>query len=134
MNISRELDSTIKTVPKNIDEVEKKPLQEILLLIGAGLAIIFAPIFLILDLITVGDKNPFLAIASSVAAFLVCIIFGFGLLYTYANLKNRPRTTMIIGFVCAIILFTGGIAGIVGGVLGLIAMFLYIAKRMDFLD
>ncbi len=133
MNLEKEIRDTIKRLPRNIDEIEKKPIYEILILMGGGLSMIFAPIFFIFDVVTFGGRSPLINVLHAIVILLICMVFGFGLLYTYANLRKRPKTTLIFGFFCSILLFAGGYAGWAGGLLGLIGLLLYFAKKSDIL-
>ncbi len=117
------IDQVSKEVPKSIKELEKLPIYLILFVVGGFCAMglgILVFLFKIVD-----TPKGFLG---HIIQLVICLVFGFMLLWTYTQVRRTPKTAYVLGFVFSIILFFGNEGGFIGGVLGFIGALMLFLK------
>ena len=117
-----------REVPKSIEELEKLPPYLILIVLGGFCAICLGILVFIFDIL--GNPGKFL---QHIAQLLICLIFGFLLLWTYTQVRRAPKTAYVLGFVFSIILFFSNLGGVIGGVLGIIGALILFLKTEQLL-
>lgn len=122
------IDKVSREVPKSIDELEKLPIYLILFVLGGFCAIGLGILVFLLNI--VGMPKKFVL---HIVQLLICLIFGFLLLWTYTQVRRAPKTAYVLGFVFGIILLFSNWGGVIGGVLGLIGALILFLKTENLL-
>ncbi len=122
------IDKVSREVPKSIEELEKLPPYLILIVLGGFCAIGLGILVFIFDILGNPGKS-----LQHIVQLLICLIFGFLLLWTYTQVRRAPKTAYVLGFVFGIILLFGNLGGVIGGVLGLIGAIILFLKTEQLL-
>ena len=117
------IDQVSREVPRSLDEIERQPIYSALIVVG-GLVAIGLGVLAFFFYIILLPRNFVIHIAQ----LIICIVFGFLLLWVYTQIKHNPRTSSILGIIISIILFFGNVGGIIGGILGLIGSIILFLK------
>ena len=109
------IDQVRRELPRSVEDMERLPIYSILFIVGGFCAIGLGFLVFLVSL-----ANPRGNFILNIAQLLVCLIFGFMLLWNYTQVKKAPRTAFVLGLVFGIILWFGGYGGVIGGLLGVI--------------
>jgi hypothetical protein len=117
------IDRVSREVPRSLDELENLPAYSALIVVGGICAIGLGVLIFIFNLIDL-PRN----LAVHIGQLIVCLVFGFMLLWVFTQIRKNPQTSYILGIVFSIILFFGNLGGIIGGILGIIGSLLLLLK------
>lgn len=122
------IDKVSREVPKSLDELEKLPIYLILFVLGGFCAIGLGILAFLLSII--GMPKNFIV---HIVQLLICLIFGFLLLWTYTQVRRAPKMAYVLGFVFGIILLFSNWGGFIGGVLGILGALILFLKTEQLL-
>ena len=128
-------------IPHTLRDLERLKIDRLLVLIGAVIAILLAPLMFIWSLIsgTVAlFDNPVKGmgvLGGGLFNSMVSFIFGCLLFLIYTRMNGLSRNTYIIGLIFSIIVMIfGGTGGGLGGLVALIGIIIYLLKVEGVLD
>jgi ribosomal protein L40E len=124
------LQEITREVPKSVSELEELPIYLLLIVLGGGLAILLGIVFGIVE-VALNFTSPSW-LGSALLHIIINIVIGIFLIVSFVFCKKDKFLGSVIAALFSIILIAGGwIAGIIGGVIGLIGAILTFFNYLD---
>ena len=126
------LEGLLKFIPRDINEIEKWPVEGILAFIGGILGIVLSPVFFLYALLAAtGARNPPLFMLWSSFQLALALAFSAGAVLAAASIRRGDRGLAYALGVSSgcVLLFLGGLAGMAAGFLCLAGTIVHIFRK-----